>query len=468
MNKPTTVNFFRAIEEFRNEARTMDAVPLVSALILLHAVDRFPEHFAALGLSLPQSASHELQQSLQLAPGRVEKLLHEVLMDRVDSRVEVDTGLGLKDVVVARASRAVAQEIWQATSGLAAEAGIKVLGTAFSQMLDYIVRQFPKSSGFMQTPETVAQLMAELVDAGPGMSVLDVTSGFSRTLVEVARLQRRRGEDPNSLRYVGQERDPLAALLGAVQLVLNGVTQFTLHVDDVLTDPRTGQGEFDRVIADPPLGLTLPHLVGRLEGDPRFVFGKKGLPRAADWLFLQHGLTALKPGGRAVFITAHGPMFRGGMEASVRQDLLAAGWLHTVMALPSSLYPNTGIPMVLTVFDRPAPGQTGFPDVLMIDASPMGTRQGRSQILDEATRSHLLTLVRQRSEDPERSALVPHARIHDNDDAWQPNQYLSQDSEDSARSLVQIRAELSGQLVTLRSAEQQLEDALSALTPPQR
>lgn len=461
MNKLPASTFFDTFAELRNDLRTVEATPLVTSLLLLHAVNRFRAHYDALGIHLPDSAAPDLQ-SLTLPIPRVLELVKIVLGERVQARFSVLSAHKVDPAVVARTSRQMGVYVSRLTAGKDDHAALAALGQACTHLLDYSVRQFPVTSGVVQTPGTLAQLTVSLLDAQPGMTVLDHNVGLTRTLVELARQQAGASHDPNAIRYVGQEVDDQTAILGAIHLVLSGVTNFVIHVGDTLTSPATGPETFDRVIADPPIGLSVPHLLSSLEGDKRFAFGRKSLPKTADWLFLQHGLTSLKPGGRAVFVTTHGPMFRGGSEASVRQDLLATGWLSAVIALPSALYPNTALPLVLTVFDRPQTGERGLGSVLMIDASGRGVREGRTQVLSDETRAYLLSLFRKRQGDGDSAVLVGHDRIHANKDAWQPNQYLERGT-DEGRSVMAIRAELKAKREALSVAEAELERAFDAL-----
>ncbi|WP_161884028.1 HsdM family class I SAM-dependent methyltransferase [Deinococcus alpinitundrae] len=335
------------------------------------------------------------------------------------------------------------------------------LGRAYTDLLDQAGR--PSSSALhSQTPSGIAKLMATQLHAQPEIRILDPACGAARLLVEVAREQIEQHRDPNGLKYVGQEVDPNLAFLGALHLMLHGVVDFEIRVEDSLLQSTVKARDFDRVVGDPPVALAIPHLGSELQGDVRWAFGGTSLPKTADWLFLQHGLVALKPGGRAVFITAHGPMFRSGAEAAIRRDLLAAGWVSAVVALPSALYPNLALPLVMTVFDRPEGGARGHQDVLMIDASGLGTREGRVKVLPEKVRQQLTTLIQERNPSEPYATLVESERIFENKEAWQPNQYLDFET-DQTRDLTVIEAELQQQLEHLKAVEGDLQQAFGAL-----
>lgn len=454
-------NLFEAFEELRKELHTVEATPLVSALLFLHTVNRLETHFADRGLSLPEGAAQELQ-GLLMPTKRVYAHLQVVLGARIKIDLRALPQREVDESLVARTSRTIGIYVTQVSAGRSEAEALAKIGEDCTHLLDYVTRQFPNRSGGVQTPEPVARLMVDLLEAKPGMSVLDFTSGFARMLVELARQQVALGRDPDALTYVGQEEDSQAALLGAIHLALNGVTRFTIHVGNTLTNPATRPETFDLVMADPPLGMPVPHLIGSLAGDPRFTFGRKPLPKAADWLFLQHGLTALKPGGRAVFITAHGPMFRSGTEATIRRDVLATGWLRTVMALPSALYPNMALPVVLSVFDRPGQGQKGQSAVVMVDANTWGRREGRVQVLTGEDRKKLVDLFLAPTE-TEFATLVAPERIYNNSDAWQPNQYLARPEKEGPPDLAGVRKSVDEALELLKKAEDEVAKAFSDL-----
>ncbi|AZI45237.1 hypothetical protein EHF33_20220 (plasmid) [Deinococcus psychrotolerans] len=462
MEQPYSSTLSSAVNELRNDGLN-HAVPLVSALLLLHTIRRFEDHFGQLGVSFPEAAASQLTQ-LKLSAHDVFESLETVLGQRLKFHKRLKTGWSSVTVpatdpaAIARSSRKIVLFVAQVSSGKSAQNALVELGEACSDLLDHGGRSVVTS----QTPSGVAKLMAAQLDAQAGMRILDPACGVARVLVEVAKEQVQQHKDPNDLEYVGQEIDPNAAFLGALHLMLHGVVRFQIQVEDSLTQSTLKAEDFDRVVGDPPIALAIPHLVSDLQGDARFTFGGAPLPKTADWLFVQHGLVALKPGGRAVFITAHAPMFRSGAEAAIRRDILSAGWVSAVVALPSALYPNLALPLVMTIFERPEEGARGRQDVLMIDASTLGTREGRINVLSENVRQQLTTLIRDRAPSEPYTALVESERIFENKDAWQPNQYLDFEP-DQTRDLKVIEADLQQQLKHLKDVEQALQQSFDAL-----
>ncbi|AZI45366.1 hypothetical protein EHF33_20870 (plasmid) [Deinococcus psychrotolerans] len=311
------------------------------------------------------------------------------------------------------------------------------------------------------TPHSLARLNAALLDIRPGMRLLDFAVGYAGTWVAVAKRLHDQGENPNSVYFVGQDVSPKVLLVATCHLMLHGITSFQLQTGDALTDPQTDASRFDRVVADPTFGL---HITARNDNwryDPRFLAARTP-PRSAEWLFMMHGLSVLAPGGRAVFITIHGPLFRSGSEREIRK--FYANWLTAVVALPRALYPGTSLAVALTVFDRPADHSSAENDVLMINASQLRAKDGRHNILSSEVIDRLAKLVVSGSDEelPAIHEFVDQARLADNDHSWQPSRYVYEPAP-YVRSLEDIRSDLAAAQKTAQQAASAMKAALDAL-----
>jgi type I restriction enzyme M protein len=71
-------------------------------------------------------------------------------------------------------------------------------------------------------------------------------------------------------------------------------------------------------------------------------------------------------------VAPHGVLFRSGTEGKIREKLIRENVLDAVIGLPGQLFPTTGIPVCIMVFDRSreANGLRAHErDILFIDAS---------------------------------------------------------------------------------------------------
>ena len=81
---------------------------------------------------------------------------------------------------------------------------------------------------------------------------------------------------------------------------------------------------------------------------------------------------ALPREGRVAVVVPHGVLFRAGAELRIRQKLIEENLLDAVIGLPANMFPTTGIPVAILVFDRSREKggeREQVRDVLFIDAS---------------------------------------------------------------------------------------------------
>lgn len=281
-----------------------------------------------------------------------------------------------------------------------------MLGDAY----EYLIKQFAddagKKGGEFYTPKGVVQLVVELLDPQPGMSVYDPTCGSGGMLVEsahhIAKLPGGLllGDKPNVLLY-GQEKNLGTWAIAKLNLYLHNM-RAEIERGDTLVEPKHLDGDylktFDRVIANPPFSakawwapLELANEAEQ-EGDKkpkapnykqvsdqygRFVYGIP--PRGyADLAFAQHMLASLKADGRMGVILPHGVLFRSGEEGKIREGLLfgtdaangnqPGDLIEAVIGLPSALFYNTGIPACVLVLNKQKPAALKG-KVIIIDAS---------------------------------------------------------------------------------------------------
>ncbi|MBC8752158.1 MULTISPECIES: type I restriction-modification system subunit M [Paraburkholderia] len=281
-----------------------------------------------------------------------------------------------------------------------------MLGDAY----EYLIKQFAddagKKGGEFYTPKSVVQLVVELLDPQPGMSVYDPTCGSGGMLVESAHHISRlpggtlMGNKPNVLLY-GQEKNLGTWAIAKLNLYLHNM-RAEIERGDTLVEPKHLDGDylktFDRVIANPPFSakawwtpLELAAEAGqdgekkpkapnyKQVSDPYGRFGYGIPPRGyADLAFAQHMLASLKADGRMGVILPHGVLFRSGEEGKIREGLLfgtdsangnlPGDLIEAVIGLPAALFYNTGIPACVLVLNKRKPAALKG-KVIIIDAS---------------------------------------------------------------------------------------------------
>jgi type I restriction enzyme M protein len=197
--------------------------------------------------------------------------------------------------------------------------------------------------------------MVEVVDPKIGETVYDPacgTCGFLAQSYLWMKRYERTLEDHRTLQertFFGQEKKPIPALLGLMNMVLHGVTAPRVVRRNTLEENiRQVTERYDVILTNPPFGGT--------EG--RHIRANFPVPSSAtELLFLQHIMKKLKPrdGARCGMVVPEGTLFRGGAFAEVKRDLLEQFNLHTVVSLPPGTFAPSDVKTALIFFERPGP-----------------------------------------------------------------------------------------------------------------
>jgi N-6 DNA Methylase len=227
-----------------------------------------------------------------------------------------------------------------------------------------------RGTGEFTTPSSIADLITSLAAPISGV-VLDPASGQGTFLLAAGR----KAKDPLTL--IGQDINSAACRITRLRMFVHGLPADVVRGDTLANDALYG-AHADLVAADPPFSMYW-NPEGAW-GDERFRFGVPPRSRA-DLAWLQVGISKLRLDGLAMFILPFGSLFRGGAEGDIRRFLIEANCVHAVIALPSGLYPTTSIQVALWIVGRP--GERDNEDVLLVDASHLGSRgQGRTELSD--------------------------------------------------------------------------------------
>ena len=228
-----------------------------------------------------------------------------------------------------------------------------------SQVYEELLRRLGsenRMAGEFYTPRPVVRFMVELVDPKIGEMAYDPACGSCGFLAQAylhMKKDEKTVEDHKTLQertFFGQEKKPLPALLGLMNMVLHGVTAPRVMRRNTLEENiRNVTERYDVVLTNPPFGGT--------EG--RHIQANFPVQATAtELLFLQHIMKKLKPrdGARCGMVVPEGTLFRGGAFAAVKQDLLEQFNLHTVVSLPPGTFaPYSDVKTALLFFERPGP-----------------------------------------------------------------------------------------------------------------
>jgi len=220
------------------------------------------------------------------------------------------------------------------------------------------------------TTKSIKELLARLFefDIDKNMSIADITCGTGGILAEIINECNYRDINFNRINLYGQEINFKIALICKLNLLLHGVTNFSIVTKDSLKEPISNKdnyiNSFDVILSNLPLGLKWD--ISEIGYRDDF---KYGIPSTmnAEWLFIQRGIAALNTHGRAAFIVSKGTLTRK-TENKIRECILQDDLIEAVISLPSNLYISTNISIEILIINKNK--EVGLKDkVLFIDAS---------------------------------------------------------------------------------------------------
>jgi type I restriction enzyme M protein len=228
-----------------------------------------------------------------------------------------------------------------------------------SQVYEDLLRRLGnenRMAGEFYTPRPVIRFIIDVIDPRIGETVYDPACGSCGFLAQSYEKMKGRElsvDDYETLQqrtFFGQEKKAVPALLGALNLVLHGVTAPKVYRRNTLEENiRQPSERYDAILTNPPFGGT----EGRHIQDN---FPVKA--NATELLFLEHIMKKLKPhdGARCGMVVPEGTLFRGGAFAVVKKDLLEAFNLFLVVSLPPGTFsPYSDVKAALIFFQRPGP-----------------------------------------------------------------------------------------------------------------
>ena len=229
-----------------------------------------------------------------------------------------------------------------------------MLGNAYEYLLKKFNEMAPKRAGEFYTPREVVRTMVEILDPDEGDEIYDPCCGSGGMLIMSHLHLKEKGKDPKRLFSYGQEINVDTWAMAKTNVILHNM-EAEMRQGDTMADPRFLEGasmkKFDIVIANPMWNQKNYKDIMESDRFGRFTYG---IPpnRSADWGWIQHMLTSLKPDGRMGIVLDQGALFRGGGEGKIRKKILEDDMVECVVALPEKIFYNTGAPGCLIFLNR--------------------------------------------------------------------------------------------------------------------
>ncbi len=255
-----------------------------------------------------------------------------------------------------------------------------ILGHVYEYFLGQFALAEGKKGGQYYTPKSIVSVIVEMLEPYSG-KVYDPAMGSGGFFVQSEAFIEAQGGRLGQISVYGQESNPTTWRLAAMNMAIRGIDfNFGKQPADTFLSDQHPDLRADYVMANPPFNIS-EWWDGRLEGDPRWVYGTP--PKGnANFAWVQHMLYHLAPHGSMALLLANGSMSSNTKgEGEIRQALIEADLVECMLALPGQLFTNTQIPACVWFLtknkkargqNRDRSGQT-----LFIDARQLGYMKDR-------------------------------------------------------------------------------------------
>ena len=319
---------------------------------------------------------------------------------------------------------------------------IDAFGDAYEFLMSMYASNAGKSGGEFFTPQEVSELLTRLAVVGKKSvnKVYDPACGSGSLLLKFAKVL---GKDNIKQGFFGQEINITTYNLCRINMFLHDINynKFSIELGDTLLHPAHEEEEpFDAIVSNPPYsikwaGKSNPLLIN----DHRFAPAGILAPESkADLAFTMHMLSYLSSKGTAAIVEFPGVLYRGGAEEKIRKYLVDNNFVDTVIQLPSDLFFGTSIATCIIVLKKNKQDN----NILFIDASNEFVRGSNKNKLSDENIENILTLIKNRTNEENKSVLVTYEEISNNSYNLSVNSYLKVTSDEEEIDIVELNKKI--------------------------
>ena len=259
-----------------------------------------------------------------------------------------------------------------------------VLGSVYEYFLEQFALAEGRKGGEFYTPRSVVRLLVEMLEPYQGR-VYDPCCGSSGMFVQSVEFIRAHasgngngGKGKGDISIYGQESNYTTWRMARMNLAIRGIEGRIEHGDSFHND-RHPDLRADYILANPPFNVS-DWGGERLRDDKRWEYGAPPAGNA-NFAWVQHFLHHLAPRGTAGFVLANGSMSSNQSgEGEIRKNIIEAGLVDCIVALPGQLFRSTQIPACLWFLrrGRSASDEARRDETLFIDARRLGHMTDRT------------------------------------------------------------------------------------------
>ena len=256
-----------------------------------------------------------------------------------------------------------------------------VLGQVYEYFLEQFALAEGRKGGEFYTPRSVVRLLVEMLEPYQGR-VYDPCCGSSGMFVQSVDFIRAHsngngGRVRGDISIYGQESNHTTWRLARMNLAIRGI-EGQIAFGDSFHNDRHPDLRADYILANPPFNVS-DWGGDRLRDDQRWQYGVPPVGNA-NFAWVQHFLYHLAPRGIAGFVLANGSMSSNQSgEGEIRKNIVEAGLVDCIIALPGQLFRSTQIPACLWFLRKGRiAGENRSGETLFIDARKLGHMTDRT------------------------------------------------------------------------------------------
>ncbi len=279
------------------------------------------------------------------------------------------------------------------------------IGLAFEDLIRRFAEQSNETAGEHYTPRDVVSLMAGLLFVGEEdeigidgkiVRLYDPACGTGGMLtVSKEYIQKNLNKNVDVFLY-GQELNPKTNAIAKADMLMKGENinlikggERERSIASTLANDQHRDEKFDYIISNPPYGVEWKNDEKAVKEEyERGTAGRfyPGLPAISDgqMLFLEHAISKFQSveqgGSDAVIITNGSPLFTGDAgsgPSEIRRWMIEMDYIDAIIALPESLFFNTGIPTYIWIFSNRKPAERKG-KIQLIDARKYKTQMRKN------------------------------------------------------------------------------------------
>ena len=210
-----------------------------------------------------------------------------------------------------------------------------------------------RNGGEYYTPRPLIRAMIKVINPKIGESIYDGavgSAGFLCEAYEYLRDQKLTTKQLKTLQtktFHGKEKKSLAYVIAIMNMILHGIESPNIVRTNSLAENLDDIQPKDRhniILANPPFG-------GKEQSEVQQNFEIRSGETA--FLFLQHFIAYLKPGGRAAVVIKNTFLSNSdNASKALRQELLESCNLHTILDCPGGTFQGAGVKTVVLFFEK--------------------------------------------------------------------------------------------------------------------